>query len=99
VRAFGYEIRRASKPATRFIGEIVKVELSPGDVCVLMASARLSKEIVDGITATWRASVGDDITLIVLDEGLKLGVLSPPQAAVVHQKLTDEAVVQKAVDG
>jgi hypothetical protein len=51
------------------------------------------------LSSTWRAAVGDDVTLIVLDNGMRLGVLSPPQAAAVHERLTDALAVEEAVAG
>lgn len=98
---FGWEITRAKSPQTRFLGDLVKVTLSPGDVCVLMCPDTISPEYAARMSETWRATIGDDVRCIVLDRGMKLGVLSPPQAAALHdalhEVLTDEAAVTKAV--
>lgn len=94
----GLEITRAKPPATRFLGEIAKVDLSPGDVCVLMARGAMTPDETRRVSAMWRATVGEDVTLVVLDNGMKLGVLSPPQAQAVHERLTDEEAVAKAVE-
>jgi hypothetical protein len=108
VKLFGLEIRRVPLPAvpppaepppppTRYLGEVVKVDLAPGDVCVLMSRVTLAREDRQMIGDLWRATVGDDVTLIVLDDGAKLGVLSPPKAVAVHERLSDEAVLDKAL--
>lgn len=97
MKLLGLEITRASKPATRFMGELVKVQLSPGDVCVLMARKTMAPEETERVSAMWRAVVGDEVTLIVLDDGMKLGVLSPPQAQAVHDRLQDEDAVERAI--
>jgi hypothetical protein len=97
MRLFGFEIRRAAAPQTRFLGDLVKVDLAPGDVCVLMARRRLETGEAAQFSELWRAAVGDDVTLVVLDDGLKLGVLSPPQAAAVYERLEDAESVERAV--
>jgi hypothetical protein len=71
---FGLEIRRAPKEPTRFLGDLVKVDLSPGDVCVLMCRDTMTQETAGRITQLWRAAVGEDVTLVVLEAGMKLGV-------------------------
>lgn len=98
MRIFGFEIRRSKRMPVRFLGDVVKVDLSPGDVCVLLARQVVSPKQLAEIRDAWRAAVGDDVTLMVLDDGMKLGVLSPPQAAAIHVRLIDEAAVEQAVD-
>ena len=98
MRFFGWELTRAKRPQTRFLGDLVKVDLSPGDVCVLMTQRVMAADEAERVRATWRATVGDDVTLVVLDPGMRLGVLSPPQAAAVHERVTDEAAVAAAVE-
>lgn len=97
MKIFGFEITRAEPPQTRFLGSLIKVELSPGDVCVLMVTQALSAKEAERIRDVWRATVGDDVTLLVLDVGMKLGVLSPPQAQAVHERLADESNVALAI--
>lgn len=97
MRILGFEVSRAKREATRFLGDIAKVDLSPGDVCVLMARKPMSPEEVQRIGETWRLLVGDNVTLIVLEDGMKIGVLSPPQAAAVNERLNDTAAVDKAI--
>lgn len=99
MKLFGFEIRRAKSKAVRFMGELVKLDVAPGDVCVLMCSQSLSQDGANRLRETWRFVMGDDVTLIVLDGGMRLGVLSPQKAAEVHARLEDEAVVEKAVGG
>lgn len=97
MRLLGFEITRSRKPQTRFLGDLVKVELSPGDVCVLMIREPMTDERLQSVTAAWRAAVGDSVTLVVLDDGKRLGVLSPPQAAEVHRRIQDQQAVEDAV--
>lgn len=99
MKLFGFEVRRVAKPMppTRFLGDLIKVDLSPGDVCILLAPGFVSKEQVVEMQGAWRAAVGDDVTLLVLGNGMKLGVLSPPQAAEVQERIADEQAVQLAV--
>lgn len=96
MRILGFEITRR-KPATRFLGELVKVDLSAGDVCVLMVKQPVSQETAADMREAWRAAVGDDVTLLVLGNGMKLGILSPPQAAEVQERIADEKAVELAV--
>lgn len=97
MKLFGYEIRRAKPPATRFLGDILKVELSPGDVCVLMVRTPMSREATETVTQMWRATVGDDVTLVVLDDGMKIGVLSPPHARAVQERIDDAETVERTI--
>lgn len=97
MRFLGLEITRASPPPTRFLGDLVKVTLSPGDVCVLMSRRHLTQDEASWLRDMWRASIGDAITLIVIDDGMRLGVLSPPEAAAVHERLSDASAVAEAV--
>lgn len=97
MRVFGFEITRAKKPQTRFLGDLVKVDLKAGDVCVLMAPRALPASEMQSITAAWRATIGDDVTLLIIDGSMKLGVLSPPQAAAVQERIESERAVEAAV--
>lgn len=97
MQIFGFEIRRARKPETRFLGELVKIDLSPGDVCILMAHQPIRQEEAESMRQAWRAAVGDDVTLLVLGNDLRLGVLSPPRAAEVRERFGVENAVAMAV--
>lgn len=99
MRLFGLEVRWAAAPPTRFLGDLVKVDLSPSDVCVLMCRDTMTPDSAARIQSYWLAAVGPDVTLIVLEAGMKLGVLSPPKAVEIHEKLKDEAAVAEAVSG
>lgn len=96
MKLFGFEISR-SKP-TRFIGDLATVQIKQGDVCVLMANDALSNEEAAAIGAMWRAKFGE-IALIVLDKGMRLGVLSPPQAIKASVRIEDAKLVDAALEG
>lgn len=97
MRIFGLEVRRVEKPQSRFLGELVKVDLSPGDVCVLLTREKLAPDAAARASAAFIAAFGEDVTLLILDGGMKIGVLSPPQAAEVHERLADERAVEQAL--
>lgn len=98
MRVFGFEIsRRKSQPAARFLGDIAKIEVKDGDVFVLMHPARMSEEDAAFIRQTWQAIFGQQVTLLILDAGARLGVLSPVAAAQVNQAIEDGAAVGAAL--
>lgn len=65
--------------AVRWLGELARVELKPGDIVVLMTQMRLSDDRMKGIAVRWN-EMFPDIKCIVLHEGMRLGVLSPEKA-------------------
>ena len=95
MKIFGYEITRSKR--TRFLGDIAAIQLKDGDVCVLMADEAVSTEDAKMFTAAWRAKFGDT-TLIVLDKGMRLGVLSPAQSARVKMHIDDTNAVDEALE-
>lgn len=68
----------------RFIGDLARLELRPGDRFVLTTDKRPSDDQIDRIRTAWRAFAGD-APLIVLD-GCRLGVIG---ADDLQMKRTD----------
>lgn len=95
MKIFGLEISR--RKSTRFLGDLAAIQLRPGDVCVLMANDIVSAEDAEKFAAAWRAKFGET-TLIILDKGMRLGVLSPAQAAKASMRIEDAKAVEKAVE-
>lgn len=100
MRILGFELRRV-KPAAapvEFLGHMAKIQIVDGDVCVLMADRALSQAQRDDMANYWRLIFGDRVTLVVIDDGMKLGVLSPPRAAEVHRQIQDGKVIANAIE-
>lgn len=67
-------------PAIRFIGDMQRLELKPGDRYVITVDDYLSAEQYAAIVASFRAFMGDpDARPLVLGRGAKLGVMSDPE--------------------
>lgn len=95
MKLFGYELVRAK--ATRFLGDLAKVQIKQGDVCVLMANETVTPEEAKNFAAAWRAKFGET-ALIILDKGMRLGVLSPAQSAKATMHIEDAKAVDKALE-
>lgn len=64
----------------RFLGDLERLELKPGDRFVLSCDGKISAENVARIQALWREFAGEDahrFPLLILDGGMKLGVIAP----------------------
>lgn len=59
-----------------WVKELAKVELKPGDIVVLMTERKLSFDQAANIRRKWNEGF-HDIRCVVLDDGMRLGVLSP----------------------
>ena len=63
----------------RFPGDLQRLELRPGDRFVLTAEGPISIEMAERIQRSWHEFTGGDdkrFPLIILADGLKLGVIS-----------------------
>lgn len=60
-----------------YLGEFCKVKLVSGDVVVLTSSSHISDETALLIDAEFERKFGKEISLMILDAGMKLAVLSP----------------------
>ena len=64
----------------RFLGDLQRLELRPGDRFVLTIPRILSIEHVESIQSAWRRFMGGDAApeLLLLDGGMKLDVIRGP---------------------
>ncbi len=63
----------------RFLGDLQRIEVKPGDKFVLQVDFHPTAEMVGRFRDVWRAVMGDDVPLLVLEKGAKLGVVSLTQ--------------------
>jgi hypothetical protein len=98
MRVFGYEFARVKPEPTRFLGDLTKINVSDGDVCVLMMPDRAGDELAARLRVEWQAIFGQQVTLLVLDNGGRIGVLSPQQAARATAVIDDAKAVQAALE-
>jgi hypothetical protein len=92
-----------SKPAAveqqiRYIGEMQRLQPQPGDVFVLTCEQRIDSATAERIKAEISGLLGG-AKVLVLDSGLKLGVVQQSQTAihnVVHVENTEELPTQLA---
>lgn len=101
MRFFGLEIRRSAakkEPPVEFLGSLVKMDVLDGDVAVLMPARELSGEQAQAIGQTWEDRFGDRATLLVLDVGMRIGILAPDRAARIEEARKEAAGTDKAVD-
>jgi hypothetical protein len=60
----------------RYLGDMARLEIKPGDRFVLQANRPLSLEQHQYIKKLWAGAVGEGVPLLIIDGGLKLGVIS-----------------------
>ncbi len=65
----------------RFLGDLQRLEVKPGDRFVLQVDYHPTAEMLDRFREVWRRVMGDDVPLLVLEKGAKLGVVSLTQDA------------------
>ena len=61
----------------RFLGDLQRLQLKPGEKLVLRTKERLSAETCERLSTNLRLMLGDDVPVIVLDGGLQMGVIGP----------------------
>ena len=59
----------------RFLGDLQRLEVKPGDKFVLTLDCQLSMEQQARLGDYWMTLMGPDCPLIVIEPGMKLGVL------------------------
>lgn len=64
-----------SNEQIRYLGDLQRLDLKPGDKLVLTLSSRVSRETLDRISLELQAFAGQDVKVLVLDEGMKLGAI------------------------
>jgi hypothetical protein len=65
----------------RFLGELNRLEVWPGDRFVLQVDALISPELAARIQEEWREFIGQDhpeIRLLILEKGMKIGAIRLP---------------------
>lgn len=95
MRIFGYEIRRHKPQHLAYVGEIAKVQVSDGDVMVIIPERPLADEHVAVLASVWEKNIGDKATLLFMDAGTKLAVISPDTKAKQLQAALDKAALDE----
>lgn len=69
-----------SEREVRWLGDLQRLDIKPGDKFVLTMPGSLSEETVSRIQQVWREFVGgDEPKILVLSAGMKLGVFGDAQ--------------------
>lgn len=58
----------------RYLGDLARIELKPGDVFVLSCEQRISSETAERVRAYWQRVMGD-VPLLIFDGGARLEVV------------------------
>lgn len=91
MRIFGFDISVSRKKRLSYVGEICKVKVSDGDIMVIIPKGPISSAHVSVIADVWERNIGDRATLLFLDEGTKIAVLSPDSKKnEIESKKSDE---------
>lgn len=64
------------QPEIRFVGDLQKLTIGPDDRFVLTLDGKLSCEMHERLQASWARFAGDDVKLLVLERGMKLGAIN-----------------------
>lgn len=86
------------KPALTFLGDLAKITVAPGDVFVVMPKRQISEETAEALSRVWEANFGPECPLVVLEEGMRIGVLSPDKAAAAQKTISEIEEAAAAVD-
>lgn len=86
------------KPALSFLGDLTKIKVAPGDVFVVMPKRQISQETAQALSQVWEENFGAECPLVVLEEGMRIGILSPDKAAAAQQQIEEMEAATKAVD-
>lgn len=65
------------KQPAKYIGEFCKIKILAGDVVVLTCEQTISRDVAAQLDAEFAKKFGPDVSLLVLDAGMKLALLSP----------------------
>jgi hypothetical protein len=66
----------ADEGEIRFLGDVQRLVLAPGDIVVLKTPFFVSPEQAGHLRDALRRELGDDRKVIVLPDGLEIGVLA-----------------------
>lgn len=81
-----------------FTGDLVKLTVAPGDVFVVMPKRPISEATAEALRIVWEEHFGDDCPLVVLEEGMRIGVLSPDRAAAAQKQIEEIESASEAID-
>lgn len=70
-----------AEPEIRFLGDLQRLVVHPGDVLVLNCDQVLSDEVATRLKSALLAAVGQDVRVIILGQGMRLGVVGIDLAA------------------
>lgn len=82
----------------KFLGDLARVDVRPGDVFVVMPKRQISEATANALSQVWEENFGPECPLVVLEEGMRIGVLSPDRAAAAQKQIDEIEAVNKAVD-
>ncbi len=60
----------------RYLGDLQRLTIKPGDKFVLTADRPISREMAAALKSMWEGFAGPDIPLLILDKGCSLGAIS-----------------------
>lgn len=60
----------------RFVGEMERLEIGPGDRFVLTTDQPISQKDAARIQTAWATFAGEDVKLLILDQHMKLGAIN-----------------------
>lgn len=86
------------KSALSFLGDLTKIKVAPGDVFVVMPKRQISEATAQALSQIWEENFGPECPLVVLEEGMKIGILSPDKAAEAQKQISEIEAVTDAVD-
>lgn len=64
-------------PEIRFLGDLQRLKIEPGDMFVLSIDDVLSHGMIKQIHEAWSEHLGGQHKLIVLGRGMRLGLVGP----------------------
>lgn len=60
----------------RFLGDLQRLDVKPGDTFVLSVGGTISADMAEGLKKMWAAKMGEHVPLLILADGMRLGVVS-----------------------
>lgn len=86
------------KAALNFLGDLTKITVAPGDVFVVMPKRQISEATAQALSQVWEENFGPECPLVVLEEGMRIGVLSPDKAAEAQKQIQEIEAATQAVE-
>lgn len=60
----------------RFVGDLTRLQIEPGDKFVLTVPGRVSDEMREVLRDSWERFAGEGVPILILEEGFRLGAIS-----------------------